>query len=332
MKRYISAAAAAAALFAVTGCNSGHSGQVTEVSTDDTSAGITSNYTSQSLQAEPVTTSAATSAVSTAATSVSYSSTSVDSPVILDTHTASPDQTKPSWTKTTTAKTSSKQSSSKTSAGSSNTETTAGSVPTTTTSADVTQSQEPTTRPATSREEIIAAYKGAVSAEIDAMLATEQEMVSVSYTLFDIDGNGIPELIVKSGSDEATLQDTYYTYDDFGLKSITCVPGANTGYAWDPELKKFVSVYYYNGTGELSWLTYDGYNGIDALKSQRIVYGSEDTLEMQLEKNGAEWLPFAKYTNANNEELTWVYGVVSGGFECAEISGKDFSFLDHYEF
>ena len=51
MKRILSAAVAAAALMAVTGCD-GRTEPPTQVSTSDPSAGITSNYTSQSLQEE----------------------------------------------------------------------------------------------------------------------------------------------------------------------------------------------------------------------------------------------------------------------------------------
>ena len=57
MKRYFSAAFAAAALIVITGCD-GREEPPTQVSTSDPSAGITSNYTSQSLQADIATTSA----------------------------------------------------------------------------------------------------------------------------------------------------------------------------------------------------------------------------------------------------------------------------------
>ena len=50
MKRYISAAFAAVLAVTASGCDNRNE-PVTEVSTDDTSAGMVSNYTSQAFQA-----------------------------------------------------------------------------------------------------------------------------------------------------------------------------------------------------------------------------------------------------------------------------------------
>ena len=335
MKRFISAAFAAAALIAVTGCESNHKGSVTEVSTGDSTAGMTSNYTSQSLQADILTTSAATSAVSSAVTSVSHSVTAVSTSVTSETEAVSNEQSKPSETKAVTtskaASSSKPASSNKNTEAPANSETTSASVRTTTTSADEPQLTEPTTKQGPAREDIIAAYKGAVSDTIDTMLVSEPETVSVAYTLFDMDGNGIPELILKCGTNEDDMQDTFYTYDDFGLKVICDgISGIHTGFAWDPELNKYVSAYSFMGEGALSWMSYDG-SDIYSLKTASFEYGGDEIFEEQAAKNGVEWLPFAKYTYTG-DELTWLYRVVSGGFEYDEITGRDFSFIDNYEF
>lgn len=335
MKRYISAAFAAAALIAATGCESSHKGSVTEVSTGDSTAGMTSNYTSQSLQADMQTTSAATSAVSSSVTSVSYSGTTFNTAVALETDPVSHEQSKPSETKAVTtskaASSSKPAASNKNTEASSNADTTSASVRTTTTSADVSQQTEPTTKQGPAHEDVIDAYKGAVSDTIDAMMVSGPETVSVAYTLFDMDGNGIPELILKCGTNEDDMQETFYTYDDFGLKVICDgIPGIHTDFAWDPELNKFVSAYSFMGEGELSWMSYDG-SDIYSLKTASFECGGEEIFEEQAAKNGVEWLPFAKYTYTG-EELTWIYRVVSGGFEYDEITGRDFSFLENYEF
>lgn len=330
MKRFISAAFAAAALLTVTGCEGRHSEPVTEVSTSDTSAGMTSNYTSQSFQAEPVTTAAETAAVavSAAATSVTSSNTIVNTVEVPDVQTVSSEQPKPASTRTTTAKA---PSTSKPSAGTSAAETTTVQLVTTTTAAESTQIQEPTTRPAPTREDVLTAYKGAVSDMIDTLQAGEPDTISVSYTLFDLSGNGIPELIVKCETDDNYIQDAIYKYDEFGLKVIASgVLGTNTDFAWDPEAKKFVSVYSNAGEGELTWFGYDD-SEVDQLKSTRFVYGSDEPLEVQLENNGVKMLPFARYTNSY-VEVTWIYKISGSGLEYEETLGRDFSFFDRYEF
>jgi hypothetical protein len=46
---------------------------------------------------------------------------------------------------------------------------------------------------------------------------------------------------------------------------------------------------------------------------------------------GVERVPFAMYSRSD-EELTMVYRVVNGGLESDEITGRDFSFIDNFEF
>lgn len=321
MKRYISAAFAAVLAVTASGCDNRNE-PVTEVSTDDTSAGMVSNYTSQAFQAVSVTTSTALAETTSVETILTMNTTANAGTAVSAETTA--DSSEPAKTVTV------KPSSSKTAASVSNQDTTAAQTQLITTSAENIQQPETTTRSAPEFSDIIAAYKGAVSDKIDAMLECQPGSVYVAYTLFDMDSNGIPELIVKCGTNDEESQDTYYTYDEFGLKVISDGdPGGHSGFAWDPESDKYVLAYSYMGEGMLRWLGYDGSN-ISELKKTEFEYSGEDTFNEQAKRNGVEWLPFAKYTYSY-EELTWVYRVVNGGLEYDEISGRDFSFLDNYE-
>ena len=335
MKRILSAAVAAAALMAVTGCD-GRTEPPTQVSTSDPSAGITSNYTSQSLQAEIVTTTSgkttepAVTETSSAETET-YTVVTSSQAGIVSQETSSPAVQNPVKTTTTASRISS--------GGGQAAETTTSSAAvqnpvqttTTTVTSFVSQTQEPTSRPVPTREEVISAYKAEVSKIIDSMSEETNENVCVLYTLYDMDGNGIPELIIKSGTDEDAYLDTYYVYDEFGIKVVsTGNDGSHAVFACDPAEKRFVSAYSWMGSGMLSWMGFDG-SSIDSVKEMAFEYNSEDTFESQMSRCGVERVPFAMYSRSD-EELTMVYRVVNGGLESDEITGRDFSFIDNFEF
>ena len=80
----------------------------------------------------------------------------------------------------------------------------------------------------------------------------------------------------------------------------------------------------------LSWMGFDG-SSIDSVKEMAFEYNSEDTFESQMSRCGVERVPFAMYSRSD-EELTMVYRVVNGGLESDEITGRDFSFIDNFEF
>lgn len=334
MKRYISAAFAAAALFTVTGCEGGNT-EPTQVSTSDPSAGITSNYTSQSLQAD-ISTTSTEAVIEVVATETVFTETETTSAVSAavsggTTETAAV-AVSGGGSNTSAAK---PAVTTKPSGGGQAADTTSSSavqpVQTTTTSSSTSVVPDTTTRPAPTHDEIVDAYINEVSKRIDMLLEDSQDSVYVFYTLYDMDGNGIPELIIKSGTDEETYQDSYYICDEFGIKVVSAGnDGSHSVFAYDPDEGQFVTAYSYMGSGSLNWLEYDG-SDIQSVKDTAFEYNSDDTFEAQMSRYGVERLPFAMYTYSG-EELTWVYRVVNGGLEYDEIEGRDFSFIYNYEF
>lgn len=53
---------------------------------------------------------------------------------------------------------------------------------------------------------------------------------SPTYVLYDIDNNGIKELIINTGTSEANINYEFYTYDN-GLVSLGSIPGGHSGLA-----------------------------------------------------------------------------------------------------
>ena len=334
MKRYFSAAFAAAALIIITGCD-GREEPPTQVSTSDPSAGITSNYTSQSLQADIATTSAeaVTASVSAESTYTETETTSSDIAVL----TGTVSETSASSAIISNAAPSKAVTSQKASAGNVQpAETTSSSgvqqVQTTTTAATTSQLPETTIRPAPTHDEIVEAYVNEVSKKIDSLMEENPENVSVSYTLYDMDSNGTPELIIKWGSSEDTYQVTFFTYDEFGTKVLSDgSSGENANFAYDSSKNRFVLAYSNMYKGELYWMNYEEWDK-DTVPHEEFTYNSDETFETKMTEFNVEWLPFARYTYSSEGELTWVYRVVNGGLEFDEIAGRDFSFIYNYDF
>ena len=145
-----------------------------------------------------------------------------------------------------------------------------------------------------------------------------------------MDSNGIPELIVKWGTDEETYQDTFYTYDEFGTKVISDGnPGGYTEFACVPDEHRYVTAYAHMCQGEFDWLDYDG-SAITPTVEQ-FEYSSSEMYDEQMANYGIVLLPYAKYTYFGDES-TRIYTFVDNVKEETEIAGRDFSFIYDYEF
>lgn len=312
MKKILSVFTAAAVTFAVTGCG-GKNDSGMEISTQENTAKMTGVSSSETV------TSVSSVSSDTAETTVTTSyaeyvrttdsiSTDVTTAVSNSVHVAESTHTSAETTEKSTSPASTTESE-------------------TTTSAETTESHH-----THEKSEIIKAYEEAVSQKIDMMLESDYDSVSVSYTLFDMDSDGIPELIVKCGTSDDDFQNTFYTYDDFGIKVISDgTASGHSGFAHDTETGAFVSAYCEKGTAVLNWLSYDG-SDIEIVNSCEFEYSGEVPYEIQAEDFGVEWLPFACFTKTNDTELTWIYRVVNHGLEYDEINGKDFGFLYNFEF
>ena len=274
------------------------------MSTSDPSAGITSNYTSQSsgrLISSTTSAEAVTASVSAESTYTETETTSSDIAVL----TGTVSETSASSAIISNAAPSKAVTSQKASAGNVQpAETTSSSgvqqVQTTTTAATTSQLPETTARPAPTHDEIVEAYVNEVSKKIDSLMEENPENVSVSYTLYDMDGNGTPELIIKWGSSEDTYQVTFFTYDEFGTKVLSDgSSGENANFAYDSSKNRFVLAYSNMYKGELYWMNYEEWDK-DTVPHEESTYNSDETFEAKMAEFNVEWLPFARYTAIRN--------------------------------
>lgn len=314
MKKYMSVLAAAAIAAIITGCD-GKSDSSVEVETPDTTAKLTSEKSSETVQPDTIVT-LTTISIKPVTSSKTVVTSAISEPERPEPPSIAEKITVTSHVFHTT-----------TLAETVTTETSAETFSTVSTTSIV--STTVTTRPMPTHNDIIEAYINAVSAKIDSLTDMEYDNVTVSYTLFDMDSNGTPELIVKYGTCEDDFQHAFYTYDDFGIKVISDgTVSSHTGFACDTEKKQFVSAYSDMGSGVLEWLCLTGSN-INVDKTEEFEYDSDLTFEQQLVEYGVEMIPFALYSNSF-EETTWIYREVNRRLEFDEVSGRDFSFIENY--
>ena len=289
MKRILSAAVAAAALMAVTGCDGGTE-PPTQVSTSDPSAGITSNYTSQSLQAEIVTTTSgkttepAVTETSSAETET-YTVVTSSQAGIVSQETSSSAVQNPVKTTTTASRISS--------GGGQAAETTTSSAAvqnpvqtaTTTVTSSVSQTQEPTSRPVPTHEEIISAYKAEVSKIIDSMSKLTTPFGRMEHIA--LGDKGVEIILVKNpaGFNEViSFLTAHCTADDdilFGLNDNSA-DGTDVSWIWDVEFEK-LSERIAEIDGKEQTFFFTGKRGEDL--EVRLKYAGFDTERFKLDKD-----------------------------------------------
>lgn len=101
-------------------------------------------------------------------------------------------------------------------------------------------------------------YKEVVQKTWDEIYGKNDGLVSISYALYDIDRDQIPELLFKHGTCEADFRIDVYTVDlDARLMHIASLGGGHTSFARDEKTNELVLVWGHMGSMSLDWYTMD---------------------------------------------------------------------------
>lgn len=99
-------------------------------------------------------------------------------------------------------------------------------------------------------------YKLEVARVFDRTGAQNDGAASVSYALCDLDGNGIPELLLKHGTCEADFVISVYTVGDDGkLNDIAELGGSHASFGYSEDGGSLVLIYGHMGNGALRWFS-----------------------------------------------------------------------------
>jgi hypothetical protein len=179
--------------------------------------------------------------------------------------------------------------------------------------------------------------KYAYMQKIDELSKNTESLNTIDYCLFDMNTDGIPELIVKTGTCEADYTITFYTYKN---NAITVVgdgfSGGHSSFCYDSDTKQFCTKYGQMGVGGIEWYAFDG-NTVTLTNS---VYNIEyDTLEVHFDNYDDAYAPYGTFSGIetaycwywDGEWITSYYTpAADGSYATTEYSGIDYSLIDNH--
>ncbi|MBR2284226.1 MAG: hypothetical protein IJ874_07395 [Ruminococcus sp.] len=179
-----------------------------------------------------------------------------------------------------------------------------------------------------------AAYRSAIESRIDQVKASnETSFSSVTYALHDMDKDGIPELIVKYGTCEADYLTAIYTWRDGAVKTAAeGLPGGHTSYAFDYTTGQLVFCEGHMGYGNMTWYDLDeNGNAVVSKDLGGFTFGPGADYEYSdyLTNLHISWITISEFMG---DDTTWVISYPEGEYYGVEYSGRDFTYLENYDF
>lgn len=174
-----------------------------------------------------------------------------------------------------------------------------------------TTTEAPTEAPT---EPPVSSYKDAYKAVINEYMQRGKLVTDIYYTLYDMDGNGTPELIVRYGTCEADFLLAFYTWNGSDAVNVgDRFSGFHIVFDVDRSTGQFATIWGHMGQGGIRWYSFDGSSVTLAREQDGIVYGdSEDD-------------PFDEYGDFEVLNSAGAYNHSSGSW-----SDMDYSPIDNY--
>jgi len=180
------------------------------------------------------------------------------------------------------------------------------------------------------KKEVVLSYKESYKKLINEKINLNTDSnFSVSYTLFDMDYDGTPELLLRTGTCEADSLISVYTYKNNEYSQVADnLPGSHTGFAFDYIANQMVLCQAHMGVISLAWYDIDG-NG-----NLRFLIDTSDSIDDYaafMKSYNVSDYPFASYSRYSN--TTYVYYDVENYeyTDSLKYSGIDFRFIDNYD-
>lgn len=166
-------------------------------------------------------------------------------------------------------------------------------------------------------------YKDEVKRMFDDMYQGNEGMADISYTLRDLDADGVPELIVKHGTAEYDMITTIYTVDaNCSIKVIgDQLIGFHTSFGYDTNSGQLVLKTGHMGTGSCTWISFvKGNEGVSVEKTVPVEYTDFDNYNAQMAAMSIADLPFTDIFSFDmvHEPKTYIYSA-DGSYE--ELTG-----------
>lgn len=168
-------------------------------------------------------------------------------------------------------------------------------------------------------------YKSIITA-----LSFNDSINTIDYTLYDMNADGIPELVLKTGSCEADYKLSFYTYkENIGVLTIgDNFSGFHTTFYVDKASNSLCTQWGQMGVGGIAWYSFDG-NSVSEFKRQdNIEYA---TPNVNFDNYDDAYAPYGDFSSLNTIYCfnSWDEGWVT--FENGNSkAGVDLSLIDNY--
>jgi hypothetical protein len=188
---------------------------------------------------------------------------------------------------------------------------------------------------------VIDCYRSALNEKIEAAKQIGAEYAgnnyTIEYTLYDMDQNGTPELLVKYGTCEADYRIAIYTYKDSSLVKIADeMGGSHTSFGYDYKANQLVLLQGHMGGGDMVWYDLDENGELRQLiDTGGFEYGMEGQPEYTdfMKKYNVSYLPYAtSFSMGEADCRTYIYEDPADYDSEKCIDALDFSFLENYPF
>ena len=170
-------------------------------------------------------------------------------------------------------------------------------------------------------------YKEAYINELD-NIASSPDVTTVTFTLYDMDSSGIPELAVISGTCEADYELVFYSYANGEAKRVSEVfSGFHTFFVREKDTGQFCTQWGQMGTGGISWYTFDGTKVEKEREVNSIDYDSDPNAFSKYGNFANCFYEMLFYSDYKNRWITWTY---SEDGSSNEYSGKNYDYINNY--
>lgn len=209
--------------------------------------------------------------------------------------------------------------------------------------AETTAAAAPATdaQPANVQGTVIDCYRSALNDKIEAAKQIGAEYAgnnyTIEYTLYDMDHNGTPELLVKYGTCEADYRIAVYTYKEGALSMIADeVGGSHTSFAYDYKANQLVLAQGHMGGGDMVWYDLDENGKLRQLTDTGgFEYGMEGQPEYSaiMKEYNVSYLPFStSFSMGEDDCRTYIYEDPADPDSEQSFPELNFSFLENYPF
>ena len=188
------------------------------------------------------------------------------------------------------------------------------------------------------RDAIIASYRTAIDEKIAESKKIEDAggNYTIDYTLYDINHNGTPELLIRYGTCEADFRIAVYTYQDGALRMIEDnMGGSHVSFGYDCNTNQLVLLQGHMGGGDFSWYDLDESGKLNEVRNTGgFQFGMDDQPEYTdvMKEYGVAYLPFSTSYSFADEAVTYIYENPEDYERSEQFNELSYSFLENFPF